>query len=42
MMAAEQPDDAVAFTYCVNFGSAETKKRHMVKVRRDSIALRII
>jgi hypothetical protein len=25
MMAAPQPDDAVAFTYCVNFGSAETK-----------------
>ena len=25
MMAAPKPDDAVAFTYCVNFGSAETK-----------------
>jgi len=24
-MAAPQPNDAVAFTYCVNFGSAETK-----------------
>ena len=25
MMAAPQPENAVAFTYCVNFGSAETK-----------------